>query len=113
MFHEVMGWPGPQTNRQYRAWHTWWEHYSTVPSRADNYAMQIAYEVASIPHRLLGEGDNPLRIGHFKLVFEEATATRRMTPEQEQEIMRKFKEQRMSRFGVVQGWHDVPPDQRK
>lgn len=40
--HELMGWPGPMTARQFRAWRAWLEMQWNLPDRGDFYAMQIA-----------------------------------------------------------------------
>lgn len=40
--HDLMGWRGPMTERQYRAWQAWLLMELDVPSRADWYAMQVA-----------------------------------------------------------------------
>ncbi len=47
--HELMGWKGPLTHRQYQAWCEW---YMDNPSRSDWYAAQTALEV----RRVFGKG---------------------------------------------------------
>lgn len=43
--HEIMGWPGPMTHRQFLVWQAWLDKEWNVPSRSDWYAMQTAREV--------------------------------------------------------------------
>jgi len=43
--HEVIGWPGPMTYRQFCVWHRWMVESLNQPDRHDYYAMQIAAEV--------------------------------------------------------------------
>lgn len=40
--HELMGWPGPMTHRQFGAWQNWLARQLNEPSRSDHYLMQIA-----------------------------------------------------------------------
>lgn len=40
-----MGWEGPTTHRQYKAWAAWLEEEWDRPNRTDGYLMQIAAEV--------------------------------------------------------------------
>ena len=40
--HELMGWSGPMTDRQYNAWLNWLDADMNNPSRADYYAMMVA-----------------------------------------------------------------------
>lgn len=43
--HELMGWDGPLTHRQYECWTQWLNiHAFNHPSRTDHYLMQIATE---------------------------------------------------------------------
>jgi hypothetical protein len=39
--HELMGWPGPLTYRQYKTWEAWLEAEWNRPSRTDHYLMQL------------------------------------------------------------------------
>ena len=43
--HELLGWPGPLTHRQFRAWQAWLELEQSRPSRADFYLMAIRYSI--------------------------------------------------------------------
>lgn len=40
--HELMGWQGPMTERQYVTWIAWLNENYNHPSRADYYALKIA-----------------------------------------------------------------------
>lgn len=40
--HELMGWPGPMTNRQHRTWLRWLEDDFDTPDLTDFYLMQLA-----------------------------------------------------------------------
>lgn len=44
--HELYGWSGPITHRQYEAWQQFMEDEWSHPSRSDWYAMQIAHVMA-------------------------------------------------------------------
>ncbi len=48
MLHEVMGWPGPMTHRQYEATRDWMAGEWSEPDRADHYIMQLTAVVAGI-----------------------------------------------------------------
>lgn len=43
--HELLGWPGPMTHRQYLAWLAWLGAQWNLPDRNDHYLMQVALEV--------------------------------------------------------------------
>lgn len=40
--HELLGWPGPMTHRQFAAWQQWLEDQWNRPDRHDYYSMQAA-----------------------------------------------------------------------
>lgn len=42
--HDLMGWTGPMTHRQYVAWQKWLSSQWNEPSRTDHYLMQVAAE---------------------------------------------------------------------
>jgi hypothetical protein len=44
MLHELMGWEGPMTHRQFLTWRAWQAEEWNKPSRADYYARQAAGE---------------------------------------------------------------------
>ena len=43
--HELLGWPGPLTHRQFRTWQAWLQAEWNAPSRTDHYLMLIAQRV--------------------------------------------------------------------
>lgn len=57
--HELMGWPGPMTERQFVTWIEWLNQDLNRPSRADWYALKIARsngdKSATGPLHLYGE----------------------------------------------------------
>lgn len=50
-----MGWRGPMTHRQYRAWHAWLLIDKNRPGKVESYLMQVAYEVRAVPYRIFGK----------------------------------------------------------
>lgn len=73
--HEVMGWEGPMTHRQYLAWRYWLAEDRNAVGKQEAYLMQIACEV----RRVLHSSPSNVKISDFKLTFE----TGRHTPESE------------------------------
>lgn len=49
--HEVMGWPAPMTEKQYRVWGAWLEGEQDRPSRADYYQMATRFELQLMNRR--------------------------------------------------------------
>ena len=43
--HELLGWSGPLTHRQFRCWQAWLEAEWNAPSRTDHYLMLVAQRV--------------------------------------------------------------------
>jgi len=74
--HDLMGWPGPMTHRQFEAWQRWLVEQLNRPSRSDFYAMQVAYEARNIL-RSLGGGGRALSMEDFRLQFNTGGHTRR------------------------------------
>lgn len=60
-----MGWSGPVTNRQFNTWTFWLGEQWNLPSRTDNYLMQIACEV----RRVLSRRPRSIKMKDFKLEF--------------------------------------------
>lgn len=79
--HEVLGWPGPMTHRQFMAWMEWLESEWNRPSRSDNYLMQIAKEVENVAPRVWGEAGKATTSSK-RLQFEDAPQRAGPTPEQ-------------------------------
>lgn len=65
MLHEIMGWDGPMTNRQYLVWIEWLKGDWNNPSRSDHYQMQTACEV----RRVLSSEPNKIQSEQFKIPF--------------------------------------------
>ncbi len=86
--HEIMGWPGPMTHRQFRVWKQWLSDEWNRPSRSDHYMMRAALET-----RLgnAGKKARQVRMEHFTLKFERKRANEdeRTAITQEDEIARK------------------------
>lgn len=61
--HELLGWPGPMTHRQYQAWQTWLEHEWDFPTKDQQYLMSIACEV----RRVLAKNPDSHKLEHLKL----------------------------------------------
>lgn len=57
--HELMGWPGPMTQRQYGTWQAWLEMQWNKPSRADHYTLKVASVMA-------GKKLEPIQFGYTK-----------------------------------------------
>lgn len=77
--HDLLGWPGPMTHRQFLAWQAWLDEQWDRPDRTDQYLMQIACEVA----RANAKHPDRLRLEHFRLRFGAARpAGRKLTPEE-------------------------------
>jgi hypothetical protein len=63
--HDLLGWPGPMTHRQYLAWQAWLDEEWERPNRTDQYLMQVALEVVR------GRMKNPRKaeLQNFRLTF--------------------------------------------
>jgi hypothetical protein len=68
--NELLGWGGPLTHRQYRAWRIFLADQYDRPTQESYYLMQIAQQVHAIPARVWGKADKtPLT--SFRLRFGE------------------------------------------
>ena len=85
--HELMGWTGPLTHRQYLGWQAWLEIEWDRPSRSDWYAMQVAAETRRGSYMQAGISADQVREINMKLVFKPAASVNKddMTDEQFQE----------------------------
>lgn len=63
--HEVMGWVGPMTHRQFTLWQTWLNAQLDIPSRDNYYQMQIACE----QRRTFSKNPKDVTPDQFKLTF--------------------------------------------
>lgn len=66
--HELMGWPGPMTARQFSAWRWWLDDEMNRPSRTDHYLMQVAYEVVRMSGRTMKNVDR-IKLDDYRLEF--------------------------------------------
>lgn len=64
--HDLLGWDGPMSHRQYLAWQEWLREDRNHPSRSDYYLMRVAREVI-LPH--LVEGAEPPDLNDYVLKF--------------------------------------------
>lgn len=63
-----MGWSGPMTHRQFRAWVEFLREDWNNPSRSDYYQMQVALEVV---RSRAGTKSRRLKLNDLKIPFEE------------------------------------------
>lgn len=68
--HQVLGWDGPMTARQYRAWQRFLLDDYNRPSRSDHYAMQVAAEV----FRTIAKEPQQVRREQFGIYFPDVGA---------------------------------------
>lgn len=64
--HEIMGWPGPMTNRQFEAWQAWLTIDLERPSKDNLYQMQTARQII-LPH--LAKDATPPPLSDYRLTF--------------------------------------------
>lgn len=64
-FHDVIGWEGPMTWRQYKAWQSWLEMQWNQPSRTDHYMMLVAAE----ERRGNAKNPNAVKLSDMKIPF--------------------------------------------
>lgn len=94
--HEVLGWSGPMTYRQYLAWQAWIDMEWDRPSRSDWYAMQTAAEVQR--GYLMNNHLDPsqVREANMKLAFQRSrSAQATLSPDQEAAEEAQFQEWQM------------------
>lgn len=63
--HEVMGWNGPMTHRQFVVWQMWLNEQLNIPTRDNYYQMQIACE----QRRTFSKNPASIKMEGFKLTF--------------------------------------------
>lgn len=69
--HDLMGWGGPMTHRQYLAWQAWLGMEWNRPSRSDHYLMQLAL----VTMRANMKHPGRVQMKHLQLEFKEVTRT--------------------------------------
>lgn len=67
--HEVMGWPGPMTHRQFLVWTAWLKEQWNSPNRTDHYLMLLAQHLALMPARVWGKSGGHLSLSDCALSF--------------------------------------------
>jgi hypothetical protein len=68
--HQLLGWRGPMTHRQFVTWRAWLEMQWNRPTKDDWYSMQIACEVS----RITAKNKKKPRPKHFQLEFSDPNA---------------------------------------
>lgn len=66
--HDLLGWPGPMTGRQFEAWQAWLADGGNEPDLHAWYLMQVAAEIRLIRHSF-GEDPKPVKLSDLKLKF--------------------------------------------
>ncbi len=78
--HDLLGWPGPMTQRQFVTWVAWLRVQWDRPDRTDGYLMQVAAEVRR------GHVKNPrkVKLEDFRLKYDGGSSRKKpaMTKEQ-------------------------------
>lgn len=97
MLHEVMGWPGPMTHRQYRTTLWWLRQQMNIPSRSDHYAMQTALTI----QRQWMSSPGSILLDDFKIKFGGPKQERELTEEELAERARKSEATWLGIFGVT------------
>lgn len=96
--HEVMGWVGPMTHRQFVVWQLWLSEQWNEPDRSDYYMMQIAHIVASIVSK------KKVKFEQFRLKFRSGVGRKVRTD------ARTSKAIWLSAFGGARGIRGLPED---
>lgn len=64
-----MGWPGPMTDRQFRAWHAWLDEDLNQPGKVEAYLMRVAAEVRAS----VAKDPSSIKLDDFKVRFGKPT----------------------------------------
>ena len=76
--HEIMGWSGPLTHRQFLLWRAWLDEQWNRPSRSDHYLMGVGCEV----RRANARNPAAVQLSHLKITFERVESARPMSDQQ-------------------------------
>ncbi len=101
--HEVMGWSGPMTHRQYLALVYWMDLEWDRPNRTDYYLMQVAACVERLIRVTLHMNTNDVQVANMKLVFAPAPTPEQMSQDEEalrEHEMNISKSMAMARAGL-------------
>lgn len=91
-----MGWPGPVTYRQYKAWMSWLDDQWNSPDRHDFYLMQIAAEV----RRPNVKTPSRVQMKDFVVKFEERGSKRKLSQAQKDLMNRLNKSKWLAVVGL-------------
>ena len=64
--HDLYGWPGPITHRQFVAWLVWLSEEQNRPSRTDYHIMRVAQRVQQV----MRKNPNAVKLDHQQVKFE-------------------------------------------
>ncbi len=67
--HEVFGWAGPITFRQFQVWQAWFLLQLNRPSRSDHYLMRVAQRVAQVAPSLFTDKAGSVTLDQQKVEF--------------------------------------------
>ncbi len=96
-----MGWPGPVTHRQLKAWKEWQDAVWDVPSLTDHYVMANSCEV----RRVLSKNPNSIKPDEFRLAFKRGKVEARKTKESVAQVSQSIWLSRMSMPVQQVGFH--------
>jgi len=97
--HDLLGWPGPVTNRQYLAWQGHRSEGWNLPDRTDHYLMQIACEV----RRVLSKDPASITNDQFKIGFEKR---KHLTRKEKRAAKKAQRELNMAKWKALAGYKE-------
>lgn len=104
--HEVLGWNGPLTHRQFVLWNLWLDEQLNIPTRDNYYQMQVACET----RRMFSKNPQGIKIDHFKLKFKRE---KEQTVTTDQERIRQIHQRWIGRMTapvrVIQDGQEIEP----
>jgi hypothetical protein len=69
--HELLGWQGPMTHRQFAAWQEWLLLEANRPGRLEHYLMRVGLEIRRVIG-LFTKDPGPMTLDAFRVPFERA-----------------------------------------
>lgn len=87
--HELLGWPGPMTHRQFLAWQAWRRIDVGVPGKTELYLANVAAEVRRTPGRVWGKEPDVALQDLFLKPAEEEDQNQLVQPGETEEEARK------------------------
>jgi hypothetical protein len=79
--HKLLGWPGPMTHRQYRAWDEWLLLELNRPGRLEHYVLLVVREVRRFMGMFTKDGAGPLDLDSMRIPFERRAPAPPPTPQ--------------------------------